>query len=90
MYHDHFRYRIETERITDVEPINCGEGKSDMYINVVTMMENMKYKEELLVTTPNFVGGVGGSFGLFLGFSCYGVFSYMVEKFFDLIFTKTY
>ena len=61
----------------------------DMYINVVTMMEIMKYKEEYLVTDANFLGGIGGSLGLFLGFSCYGVFSYMVDNFFDRIFTKT-
>ena len=46
------------------------------------MKETKIVKEEVLVdTTENLIGSVGGSLGLFLGFSFYTYFSGLLEKF---------
>ena len=38
------------------------------------------------ISFPDFAGSVGGSLGLFIGFSCYTFLSKIVDKFFDYCF----
>ena len=49
---------------------------------IYAMKETKVVKEEVLVvTTENLIGSVGGSLGLFLGFSFFTYFSGLLEKF---------
>ena len=40
------------------------------------------------ISFPDFAGSVGGSLGLFIGFSCYTCLSKLVDKIFDLFYLK--
>ena len=50
-----------------------------------SMMETTVYQEDRLISFSGLVGIVGGSLGLFLGFSGYGIFAEIVEKIIDFI-----
>ena len=47
--------------------------------------DEIKIEEEtLMIGTSSYIGSVGGSLGLFLGFSCFTYLSCCLQKVFDL------
>ena len=56
-----------------------GTGMSELYFTFSSMTVDY-YKEDLMLNLPAVVGAVGGSLGLFLGFSCYGVLSDIIDN----------
>ena len=59
------------------------------YIGIFFMYATTEIKvitEELLINFSNFVSSVGGNLGMFIGFSCFGVFSWtydLIKEFLD-------
>ena len=56
-----------------------GTGMSELYFTFSSMTVDY-YKEDLMLNLPAVVGAVGGALGLFLGFSCYGVLSDIIDN----------
>ena len=50
--------------------------------------DQIKIEEEtLMIGTSSYIGSVGGSLGLFMGFSVFTYLSYCIDKFFELVWT---
>ena len=62
------------------EPVYLKEGKNMAYIDVIMNNVRRIEKEVLVYDTIDVIGAVGGSLGLFLGFSFFDVFSKCLDN----------
>ena len=74
-----------TSRVVDNNPYReigngMGEASPRMVINYAFGNREVVDEEFLVYDVNGIVGGVGGSLGLFLGFSCFGCSTALIEK----------
>ena len=65
---------------------------NDSSINVIITFasDEVEMKEEtLMIGLSSLIGSIGGSLGLFLGFSCFTYLSYCIDKLFDIFQSAT-
>ena len=67
--------------VYDDEYLSSNNSNESVYI-LLKPETSFRYvkKEVLIYDTANFVGSLGGSLGLFIGFSCFGTFTFLMNK----------
>ena len=71
------------------KPVSVGEkalNRSEITLLFTYQSDEIKIEEEtLLMGTSSYIGSVGGSLGLFLGFSFFSSLSYFFGKLFSIV-----
>ena len=80
---EHIKYSAETlayDRSSSLSLVDNPNGTE--YIGMFFMYSTTEVKvvtEELLISFSNFISSIGGNLGMFIGFSCFGVFSWAFD-----------
>ena len=83
------KYKALTYKIDkfDVSTYNTSEWGNNIYIEIWSMFKEIR--EEIdVISLPNLIGSVGGSLGMFFGFSLASYILYFVDKFIDKVWRK--
>ena len=84
--HECLRSVSTTEYAADYSTVNLGEGLPSIGFNFRYISQRLEVQEEKLVmSSRDFIGSVGGSLGLFLGFSIFHYSSAVIDRFFKKI-----
>ena len=81
---EHVKYSVESLAYDKSSSLSIGPhpAEDDEYIGMFFMYATTEVKvikEELLISFSNFVSSIGGNLGMFIGFSCFGVFSWIFD-----------
>ena len=89
---EHIKYSAETlayDRSSSLSLVDNPNGTE--YIGMFFMYSTTEVKvvtEELLISFSNFISSIGGNLGMFIGFSCFGVFSWAYDLIKSFLLTK--
>ena len=90
---EHVKYSVESLAYDKSSSLSIGPhpAEDDEYIGMFFMYATTEVKvikEELLISFSNFVSSIGGNLGMFIGFSCFGVFSWAYDLIKGVLLTK--
>ena len=80
---EHIKYSAETlayDRSSSLSLVDNPNGTE--YIGMFFMYSTTEIKvvtEEFLISFSNFISSIGGNLGMFIGFSCFGAFSWAFD-----------
>ena len=72
--------RVDTDVSVMMEPVPADVGEAETHLFLKVLLEVEHRKQVLLYDLNSIVSAVGGSLGLFLGFSCLSVFTFLWRK----------
>ena len=79
---EHVKYSAESLAYDKSSSLSLVTNSTDEYIGIFFMYATTEVKvitQELLISFSNFISSIGGNLGMFIGFSCFGAFSWAFD-----------
>ena len=75
--------KINTYKGSDIEYLYHNSTSNEAHFSFQLGLVKTVSKELLIYDTNDMIGSIGGSLGLFLGFSFFGIVSFFIDKIFE-------